>query len=187
MKALLLVVALVAVVVATGGAIAYAWHTGCVGKNEPSTCHPKLVWENPSGATPSAGGVTCSVSLTPSTLTETVGNLAPGQYCNVHAMLVNTGTVAETINQTVTIIQPAGCHYFGYSDDIPHSPPHKLAPSGGHFEYTAKLSLLTTAGNGCQGKGMTVTVTITGTQTNPGFAHASWIAPLARPASVIPL
>jgi len=156
------------VLVGTGG-IAYACTGGggggC-GKGGHS-CLPEvgIAWENPSSAHPSQPSASCSISLSPTTLTVVVHNLAPGTSCAFSALLANVGQKAVTLTESVSILEPRNCLRFLYSDNVPHSPA-RLLPMGGTYGFQGSISLSSAAGNVCQAAHATITVVITGTEAS---------------------
>jgi hypothetical protein len=159
----------VLVLVGTGG-IAYACAGGGGGGGcgkGGHGCPPtvQIVWQNPSSAHSSQTFATCAVALSPSDLTVTVHNLAPGTTCTFSAVLANVGQKAVTLTEVVSILEPHACPQFSYSDNVPHSPA-RLLPSGNSYSFHGSISLNPSAGNHCQGAFATIVVTITGTESS---------------------
>lgn len=160
-----------AVVVMAGGTVAYAacggggGGNGCdaPGHQADGKCqqNPDLVWENPSGDAPSVPSVSCSLTLTSSTLSISASNLAPGENCTYHAVLANIGTGAASLGQTISSNNPASCPKFSLTDNLPAHPPALAAH--GTFNVHGALSLSPTATNVCHGAKASFQITITGT------------------------
>jgi hypothetical protein len=166
----------VAAIVGSGG-VAYACMGGsgggCNGVNGDSNnnggndCSNDLaiIWTTPTSTTPGAPIVSCSVSLTPSTLYVQVGGLAPGQSCGFSAVLENVGKETVSLAETVSIGEPSVCAFFHYSDNLPSSPPETLDVDHG-FTVHGTISLASGASASCEGKSALILVTITGSESS---------------------
>jgi hypothetical protein len=173
----------VATIIAFGGvAFACGQGGGCGdphagGQGGDCQKNPDIVWTTPTSTAPSATPVTCSLSLTSSTLTVVVTHLAPGQACAFTAHLKNIGSGDAEVNEAVAISHPAGCSFFRYSDNVPTSPALGLA-AGHSFSFSAAISLASGAGNACQGAVATILVTLTGTATTCDAMPMSGLSPV---------
>ncbi len=172
-------------VLAVTGSVAYACggtgSTGCQGSgSRGSQCTSGLEWLGPSGATPSAPSVGCSVSLTPETLSVRATNLAPGETCAIYATLYNPGQAPESVSESVTISSPRSCTLFDYADDLPSSPLLTLN-GGATFAFRATVGLAASAGDACEGALFSVTVVLTAGTVNTCEPYGDSYAPLAAP------
>ncbi len=168
----LLLVSIAVLALVGSGGIAYAWTQGggggcgeSSGDSGSGGCPVAgLIWTSPSTIAKPAT-VTCTLGgLSSSTLTVTVSRLAPGQSCVFYAALENIGEAAVSLAEKVAFSEPSGCPLFGYSDNVPTSPPAVIAPE--HvFSFQGTISLAPTAGNACEGAQATLEVTITGTES----------------------
>jgi hypothetical protein len=160
-------------VLASVGGIAFACQQtggGCdSGFDHDDSCSssPGIEWTTPDGSTASAPTVSCGLSLSSSTLTVTVSNLAPGESCAFHADLRNVGSSSVSITEALSH-SSTGCTGFYYSDSIPTY--HPLAVIGGDSSLVVRGSagLATLAGDDCEHSSETFVVTVT-----PGSA-SSW-------------
>jgi hypothetical protein len=174
----LFVVAIFLLVLAGFGGVAYAWSQGAGGggcRDSPGDSHGGgcptlgLIWQSPSGTTPSPSSVGCTLGgLGSNTLTVAVSHLAPGQSCVFYAALENVGEKAVSLTEKVTISQPAACSYFRYSDNVP-TWPLEVIGAGHAFSFVGTISLAAAAGNACEGAQATIEVTITGTESVPAL------------------
>ena len=171
----------VVVLVGTGG-VAYACGGGgggggCGGPSGGHGCQTDLeiIWKNPSSASPAPSFVTCTLGLTPSTLTVVAGNMAPGAVCTFSGVLANVGHEGVTLTETVSISEPHKCQKFVYSDNIPHTPARQLS-AGATYSFQGTISLSSSAGNTCQGAMATIAVTITGTESS-GCGYYTYAIP----------
>ena len=149
---LLSVGAVVAVLVGAG-AVAYACGQGggCGGLHQPACPTPKgIFWVSYSTPLPSAPNVKCTISIDSrtNTLVEGASGLGPGQWCSYAAELKNTDDKIVSITERVTGVEPTGCTSFGYSDNIPSTPPPTIS-SDHSFGYHGKLSLSSPAPPAC--------------------------------------
>jgi hypothetical protein len=178
------ILALGFIVLAVTGGVAYACSStgssGCRGDGSrghqcPSTT---LQWVGPSGGTPSAPNVVCSVSLNPETLSVQVSNLAPGQACAVSAGLLNPGKDPETVTEDVSMRSSRSCSLFAYSDNVPSSPPLTLGPAE-TFAFHATVGLAASAGNACEGASISIHVTLSAGSSNGCDTYGTSASPLA--------
>lgn len=161
-------VVLVAVIVGAGG-VAYAACTTSSGCGN-STCPTSLsfVWESYTTPSPSAPFVKCTTTITSSSLlTIAATHLAPGTNCEFFATLENTGTIPATLADVIDPSASCPSTNFAYSDNINLAHPAPTISAGGTFLYESILSLLSSAGNGCEGATAAFSVTITGTGVVP--------------------
>jgi hypothetical protein len=185
-----MVIALVVAVIAGVGGVAYACggggsHCKQSWQDPDHNCKPyvDIVWQNPSGVSPSPASVQCTLTLTSSLLTVTAGGLLPGAGCQFHAVLANIGSKTATLTESVSISEPHSCAKFSYSDNVPSSPPNKIS-SGGTFAFQGQVSLASSAGNTCQGASATISVVVTGTETSSCDDSQSGVF---GPVSAVPL
>jgi len=107
--------------------------------------------------------MTCT--LVPASVTDgtvlklTVTNMAPGDYCNIGATIVDTGTLPGTLGSSAPC-SGSYCSDFYYSDNVDGAGP-TIAGSGGTFSYTGQIGLYSSAAT--QGESATFTITISAT------------------------
>ena len=106
----------------------------------------------------SSGYMTGSATITsPTTLTVTASNFAPGDYATVTFYIISTGTLPGVLSETNNGPSP-----FTYSDNVAGTTIGITSTAG---PFTATITLPSGAGNVDQGAPVTFTVTITGTAT----------------------
>jgi hypothetical protein len=150
------------VVLLTVGGLGYAACTGGLGVGPGKSGSVSIEWASPSSTSVSASYVRCSSTFTASVLQLTVSNLAPGASCALSATLKNVGTLPASLDSEFSVLEPRGCPYFAYSDNVHGLLTDPKLAAGGTFSYHATFSLAPQAGNPCEGKVSNVQVTVTG-------------------------
>ncbi len=174
------VVALAVVFLVAGG-LGYACSAGTLSdKNSGATSSIELSWANPIATSPSPSYVGCSSSYTSEVLSLHVTNLAPGASCTLSATIKNSGSLPATLYAEITLSHPVNCLLFTYSDNVAKLSKAPVVDPGHPFSYHAVFSLAASAGNACEEKLATVTVTISSTYSCETSA-AQW-----DPARVLP-
>jgi hypothetical protein len=168
------VIAMLAVVsvIAVAG-IGYAAFTSSIALNASASAGTlSIQWVGPGSppTTTTNPNVTCSVVLTPTLVTMTVGGLFPGQSCTMtlgSVIVENTGTLGAAVSGVYTpgpVTGPGSpCSAVNYTVANSGFSPN-LAP-GASFPWFQTVGLGATAGNGCQGDSFTFTISLSATPT----------------------
>lgn len=150
---------------------------GAGGSRSPSV---SLSWTSPDSTTPSVDVVACFSSFTSQVLSFRVTNLAPSTSCALSATIKNSGSLPAALYAEISLSHPANCLLFAYSDNVAKLSKAPVVDPGHPFSYHAVFSLAASAGNACEEKLATVTVTISSTYSCE-ISAAQW-----DPARVLP-
>ena len=159
------------------GGVGFAWGGGggCDdhgGHHGGCRSNPQIDWTNPTATGPSVPGISCTVSFSPSLLTEFAYRLVPGSLCYLNGTLTNTGQVPVDLVPHISASLPHGCPAFTYSDNL-LSALHQVSLNPGRsFAYKATIAMTPAAGAACEGAHAQFQVTITadGSSSCEGFA-----------------
>ncbi|MGI0128825.1 MAG: hypothetical protein ACREEC_01490 [Thermoplasmata archaeon] len=120
-------------------------------------------WGTSLHVAPSAPAVHCQAMLTSDDhIDMVVSNLAPGQSCTLDGKVVDRGTLAVHLYSDIDSSHPVGCADLAYTDNIASAAHPPSLAVGAKFDYVGTVSLMTAAGNNCQGFSVTFHITVTG-------------------------
>jgi len=128
-----------------------------------------LAWDAGAAGTPSpVDAQSCHTVGSGTVLTFTGTNFAPGDGCSVTDLLYDTGSVPGTVTEAYTLTGSASCYAsnWTYTDTISAAGALGLpiAP-GSPVSDTITVTLLGSAGNGCELATVGISATVTGTAT----------------------
>jgi hypothetical protein len=170
-------VAIVAVVAVGGIGFAAFTTTAYINGSANAGTVQLAWWDGTQMTTPSASYVTCSATVSTTTMpndTLTVGasNLAPGDNCTVSVTLANEGSLPATVYDYLTAATGSCSWYYidnfapgGHSSaTLPETPQGPIAlGANSQMTYTAFLGLYSGQGNSCQGADLSFSLNVTGT------------------------